>query len=182
MTVYNQFRSEVGLLVALADLLAARGGMARMPEVFLERRPAEAIRKFVAVFVGFWASDRVLLRRLRALGVLRPGLYRSLRERDSWRREGAKTLIHRIRSATRLQMDEDATVDLLTSLTSFETFDSISADDKSPDEVALFLTSAILLFFGLRGDRRSSNPVRQLPKAVAPSHSPRAGPRRQAGP
>ncbi len=97
MTVYNQFHSQGLLLEALADHIAARAGMQRIGEAFVEPRPDEAVRKFVATFVGLWASDRVVLRRLRAMGVLVPSLYRKVRERDEWRREAARNLVAKIR-------------------------------------------------------------------------------------
>jgi AcrR family transcriptional regulator len=151
MTVYNQFRSEAGLLEALADYLASKGGMQHLREAFMEPRPDEAVRKFVGTFVGFWASDRVLLRRLRAFGVLLPALYKGIRDRDEWRREGARNLIAKIgvRTGPRVAAISDPAVELLTILTSFETFDAMCSEEKPAPEVARQLADSLIALWGL---------------------------------
>lgn len=166
MTVYNQFHSEAGLLEALADYLANRGGMQHLREAFMEPRPDYALRKFVATFVGFWASDRVLLRRLRAYGVLLPALYRGIRDRDEWRREGARNLIAKIgvRARPALSGGDDPLVELLTTMTSFETFDALCSEQKSPQEVARLLSESLIALWGItpRTSRADVRPVRRL--------------------
>jgi AcrR family transcriptional regulator len=134
MTVYNQFGSRTGLLEGLADRLAAAGGMARMPSVFREPDPERALRALVEVFVGFWASDRVTLRRLRALGVAFPAETGVARQRDAWRREAVANLLGRGRT-----VPSDDTIDVITALTSFETFDGLCVGRRRPDEVARLL-------------------------------------------
>jgi AcrR family transcriptional regulator len=137
MTVYNQFESRSRLLEALADYLAERGGMHRMREVFLEPDPGKALRKLIETFVGFWASDRVTLRRLRALAVVFPAHARRPRERDAWRREAIENLLVRLGPppARRPARPREDLVDLLSSLTSFETFDSLCTAERSPEAV-----------------------------------------------
>ena len=151
MTVYNQFRSESGLLESLADHVARRGGMDRLREAFLEPRPDEAVRRFVATFVAFWASDRILLRRLRALGVLFPALYKGIRDRDEWRREAARNLARKVGVRPRAGEGpgEDARISLLFSMTSFETFDGLCDDKRPPELVAQLLSESIVLLWGL---------------------------------
>src|SRR5215469_13673903 len=63
LTIYYQFNSRPGLLEALYDHLAARGNMRRMAEVFHEADGTKMLEKMVQIFVGFWASDPVVLRR-----------------------------------------------------------------------------------------------------------------------
>src|SRR5438552_6529596 len=72
MTVYYQFGSKAGLLEALFDDLAARGGMAQLRAAFARPDPLEALAELIAVFCRFWASDRLVIRRLQALSVLDP--------------------------------------------------------------------------------------------------------------
>ena len=67
MTVYYQFGAKTGLLEALFDSLAARGGMHELPAVFGRGEAVEALDGFLGVFTGFWASDRLVIRRVRAL-------------------------------------------------------------------------------------------------------------------
>ena len=67
LTIYYQFSSRAGLLEALYDHLAQRGNMQQMVEVFQESDSSSAIEKMVRTFVGFWASDPHVMRRLRAM-------------------------------------------------------------------------------------------------------------------
>jgi AcrR family transcriptional regulator len=136
MTVYHQFTSKLGLLEALFDDLARRGGLDRMPAVFTQADPVAALEEFVAVFCGFWQSDRTALRRLRAAAALDPELQAALRSRDERRRRGLRVLAGRL---TQARGGEDSvaddTVDLLEALTGFETFDLL-AETRRPAEVA----------------------------------------------
>src|SRR5579872_5055175 len=70
MTVYYQFGSKVGLLEALSDDLAARGGMERLAEAFRQPDALQALDAFIAVFGRFWSADRLATRRLRGLAAL----------------------------------------------------------------------------------------------------------------
>src|SRR5215203_6759730 len=47
MTVYNQFESKAGLLEALFDLLALRGPLASMADIFTIPDPLEALDEYV---------------------------------------------------------------------------------------------------------------------------------------
>src|ERR1700682_5686739 len=55
MTVYYQFSSKRGLLEALFDALAARGGMQQLPSAFQKTDPAAALNRFIDVFARFWS-------------------------------------------------------------------------------------------------------------------------------
>src|SRR5579859_4577840 len=113
-TVYYQFRSKAGLLEALFDSLGASGGMAGLADAFRRDDPLAALDEYIMVFGRFWGSDQVLHRRLRGLAALDPDLGEALRVRQEWRRRGAATLITRL------------TTDLLFTVTSFETFDTLA--------------------------------------------------------
>src|ERR1700734_2975469 len=71
-TVYYQFGSKTGLLEALCDALAVGGGLSGMPAAFTDPHPAAGLRTLVGVFARFWAEDRGVMRRLRALAALDP--------------------------------------------------------------------------------------------------------------
>jgi AcrR family transcriptional regulator len=166
MTVYNQFHSESGLLDALADDLAGKGGMQRLREAFVESQPEEAVRRFVTTFVDFWASERVLLRRLRAFGVLLPALYKGIRERDEWRREGARNLVAKIgvRTGPGEAPGQEALVELLFSMTSFETFDGMCDDKRSPEDVAELLTTSFVALWGSGSTRGRTRIPARIPR------------------
>jgi len=135
MTVYYQFRSKRGLLEAVFDDLAAHGGMERMATVFTRSEPLEALDALIAVFGRFWASDRLVLRRFRALAALDPELEPAVRERDEWRRGGCREIVTRLaeRHGQPPAATIDEAVDLLHTLTSFETFDSLAGAARTPE-------------------------------------------------
>jgi AcrR family transcriptional regulator len=150
MTLYYQFHSREKLLEALADHLAERGGMRRMREVFLEPDPGKALRRLVEVFVGFWATDRVTTRRLRAMAVVSPSRDGGPRDRDAWRRqavEGVLAKFGRKPGGVRAGGPRDV-VGILTALTSFETFDALCVDGRSPEAVARQLTELAEMVVG----------------------------------
>lgn len=142
MTVYYQFRSRAGLLEALADHLAARGGMERMREVFAAPDVETGLDRLVATFVGFWASDRATLRRMRAMGVVFPTQDRAARDRDAWRRESIGQLLarHGIGGTRRSAAASPDLVDILAALTGFEMFDALSTGGRRPEAVVRLLT------------------------------------------
>jgi len=138
MTVYYQFGSKIGLLEALMDDLAARGQLDRLGLAFQQPNPLDALDGFIAAFARFWSADRLALRRLRSLAALDPDFEQAVRVRDEWRRQGLRVITQRlveshVRPASEM-MDE--AVDLLYTLTSFETFDSLAGAKRTPLEVA----------------------------------------------
>src|SRR4051812_42630239 len=82
LTIYYQFKSRRGLLEALYDHLAQRGNMHRMAEIFRAADAPQAIEQLVRTFVGFWATDPIVMRRLRAMGALDSEVERGIRARD----------------------------------------------------------------------------------------------------
>jgi AcrR family transcriptional regulator len=71
-TVYYQFGSKTGLLEAVCDSLAERGGMTELATAFTTPDPDDALLLLVAAFARFWDTDRHVMRRLRALAALDP--------------------------------------------------------------------------------------------------------------
>jgi len=140
MTVYYQFGSKRGLLEALFDLLAARGGLHELPSAFQQSNPRVALDRLIEIFARFWSSDRVVMRRLRAMAALDPELDQVLRERSEGIRTGLRVIISRlpIRGESLVE-----TVDLLFALTSFENFDLLAGPGRTPAEVAPLVKRAV---------------------------------------
>lgn len=134
MTVYHQFGSKTGLLEALCDSLAMRGGIEQMGAVYRQPDPLAALDQLIAVFAGFWDSDRLVIRRLNSLGALDPELGRVLRGRAERRRHHAGVLVQRLTEALGRPAPESfqEAVDILHALTSFETFDCLAGSRRSP--------------------------------------------------
>ena len=127
-TVYYQFGSKAGLLEAVCDDLAEAGGMADLARVFTNSAPDVAIHGFITAFAGFWAADRIVMRRLRALATLDPDVGAVIAARDQRRREGLVVLVSRLPGSAGAAADQ--AVQMLHALTSFETFDTLAGPDR----------------------------------------------------
>jgi AcrR family transcriptional regulator len=138
MTVYYQFGSKAGLLEALCDVLAERGGMDQLSAAFKQKDPLAALTAFIAVFSRFWNADRLVTRRLRALAALDPDFEQVIRARDERRREGLRVIVGRIaeRHGRPARESREEAVDVLSSLLSFESFDTLAGPTRSLEEVA----------------------------------------------
>jgi AcrR family transcriptional regulator len=145
MTVYYQFGSKRGLLEALFDLLAARGGLHQLPDAFRQSDPKVALDRLIEIFARFWSSDRVVMRRLRAMAALDPELDQVLRERAEGLRNGLRVIVSRLPKG---KAPVAETVDLLFALTSFENFDLLAGPDRTPDEVGPLVKRAAAAIVG----------------------------------
>ena len=138
LTIYYQFGSRPGLLDAVYDHLAARGKMARMAEVFHEADPAKMLEKMVRVFVGFWDSDTVVLRRLRAMSGVDPEIAAGIQSRDSRRAQIATEIVRRLVSSRQnapSAEQQKLAADVLSMLTSFETYDALTRAGQEDREI-----------------------------------------------
>jgi AcrR family transcriptional regulator len=151
MTVYYQFGSKHGLLEAVFDELAARGGMEGMAAVFTLADPLAGLDELIAVFDRFWASDRLVLRRFRALAALDPELEPVVRGRDEWRRSACRAILDRLseRYGRPQAAARDEAVEVLHTITSFETFDTLAGAAQDPTTVAPLLQRLARAFLGL---------------------------------
>ena len=155
MTVYNQFGSKGGLVEALSDDLAARGGIGRLPEAFQAMDALTGLEILIEVFMGFWEREQLLLRRLRAVIALDPDLNRS--NRDGRRRQALTVILRRLSGQTGHPAPEEmgTAADLLLVLTSFEAYESLAAG-RDQQNVARLVTAAAKRVLGIESD-----PVRQ---------------------
>ncbi len=137
MTIYHQFGSLRGLLEGLFNSLAMAGGMNHLADVFRCSDPRKGLDQFIAVFMGFWESDRPVMRGLRALAALDPEFAAVLEERSGWRRRALRVLLERLAQQTgrpKTGSLGDAG-DLLHMLTDFATYDSLSRPDRNLKQV-----------------------------------------------
>jgi AcrR family transcriptional regulator len=131
MTVYYQFKSKRGVLEALFDDLANRGLMPHLRPAFGEPDPARALELVIAAFTAFWESDRIVLRRARALAALDPEVAESVRERDEMRRGHLRRILERLVPPSKGLQEA---IDVLHMLTSFETYDQLLVKGRSREE------------------------------------------------
>ena len=143
MTVYNHFGSKGGLVEALSDELAVRGGIGRLPEAFRAPDARAGLRRLVEVFVGFWDREQVAIRRLRALSAIDPELEHG--NRDQRRRQAISSLAQRLASESGGQDTAalDRLVDCVWVLTSFDSFEQLSSTDRSADQVVELIWSGV---------------------------------------
>ena len=154
MTVYHQFGSKTGLLEGLCDSLAASGGMEQLASAFQQPEPLAALNRYIEVFGRFWEVDRLVMRRLRALAALDPEFEQVIRTRDEWRRKGVRTLLQRMVEQQLLSFNEasktfDEMVDVLVTLTSFETFDTLAGPAHTLEDVAPVVQRLVQAAIGL---------------------------------
>src|SRR5262245_33527218 len=141
MTIYYQFESKRGVLEALFDDLANRGLMPHLRPIFHEASPTRALDGLIKAFAAFWASDRVVLRRARALAALDSEIAESIRARDELRRGHVRKILDRLYSekGSATPKRVATAVDILHTLTSFETFDALASGARSFDETTAII-------------------------------------------
>lgn len=127
MTVYHQFQSKRGLLEALFDDLATRGLVPHLKPIFQASSPEQALDALIHAFAMFWESDRIVLRRARALAALDPEFAESIRARDERRRDHLRRILAPTPAAA-------ASIDVLHMLTSFETYDALLRSGRTFDD------------------------------------------------
>jgi AcrR family transcriptional regulator len=162
MTVYYQFESKRGLLEALFDHFARRGLVKPLRAVFERSEPLEALDAFVAAFCGFWASDRVALRRIRALAAVDPEIEQGVRARDQRRLDGLRVIVGRVSTQHRIARPIGEAVDILHALTSFEMFDALAGTRRKTGEVSGLILQLVRADLGLPARRKK--PSRRRPR------------------
>lgn len=127
LTVYNQFESRRGLLEAVFDDIARRGGLFDLPSVMADPDVLAALRRFVAVFCKFWASHDRVHAKLSAMTKLDEDIAASLKQRTERRRLALSALVNRM-PGVREPAD---LIDVLFAFTSFQFFDQLSVRKRS---------------------------------------------------
>ncbi len=153
MTVYYQFKGKRGLLEALYDNLATGSGMEDLAEAFRKADPLQALLEFIGIFIRFWSSDRLAIRRLHALSALDPEIAVAVEAREELRRQGLQVIVAQVKDryghpAARKSAEA---VDVLQMLTSFETFDHLAGTSRKPNEVGdtvMRLAIATVVLYG----------------------------------
>jgi AcrR family transcriptional regulator len=124
-TVHNLFGTKSAVLEALFDVIALDGGIESMREVMTLTSPAAMLQGYVEVFCRFWASNRLLIRRIRAID---PEFGSVIQDRNNRRFRAAMRIVSKL--GCREDAKERAAA--LAALTSFEFFDALV--ENLPDE------------------------------------------------
>src|SRR5262245_52616112 len=165
LTIYYQFKSRRGLLEALYDHLAIRGNMQRMADVFHAPDASQSLERLVRTFVGFWSADPVVMRRLRAMAALDAEDEKGIRARDARRQHASREILRRVSAPGKSnQAPPEATTaaaNVLSTLTSFETYDALAMAGHSGDEIiAMITTLAKFALTTMPGSARSLPPMK----------------------
>lgn len=139
MTVYNQFGSRPGLIAAVSDDLASRGGIGRLPQAFMAPDPLAGLEILVQIFMHLWESERLVVQRLRALSTLDPD-FADHEDRNQRRRQAIAVLLRRV---SPVPVDLDDMADLLTAMTSFESYETLVASGRDAAAAARLISAAI---------------------------------------
>ena len=127
-TVHNLFGTKAQLIEALFDEIAREGGLHRMGAVMRPHDPRLRLREFVNLFADFWATYRLLIRRIHGIAAIDPEFGKAVEARNR-RRHMAATRIVKSLDAALSRVDHPGQVKriaLLHTLTSFEFFDGLA--------------------------------------------------------
>lgn len=151
MTVYYQFESKARLLEAVGESLAERALVERLQDAFRQSAPLDALEALVRAFAHFWTAERLVIRRFRAVAALDPELAPTLRGLDDRRRGGLSVILHRLAAARAAPAPDadSALLDLLVMLTSFEAFDLLAGDARTPEDVTPLILGLVRQALGL---------------------------------
>lgn len=130
LTVYNQFGSRRGLLEAVLDEIAGKGRVARVREAAASSDPWAGLDRLVDVMCDFWESDPAIVR-LHEASSLDPEFGVAILERQERRRQAVSAIVQRASKRKTLAAAQHAAIDLVSSLTSCATYQTLAATQSS---------------------------------------------------
>ena len=144
LTVYHQFGSRRGLLEAVFDDLAVRGGLPRIAQAMAMPDARAAIERLVAIFCDFWGGDAAV-GRLNEATAADAEFGDAVAQRNERRREAIRVLVDRLCTGRRIgaKARADAT-DLLFGLTGHAMHKALSVN-RSPAAVCTLVQRACSL-------------------------------------
>lgn len=144
LTIYNQFGTRRGLLEAVFDERARRGGLTAIPDAMALPEPKAAVFRIVEIFCAFWASDASGLSRVWAATIGDPELAEGINARNERRRAIFRTLVNRMVERGEVQRARAPDlIDLLHALTSLPFYLELSAPSRSAEAIARILREAV---------------------------------------
>jgi AcrR family transcriptional regulator len=140
LTVYHQFGSRRGLLEAVFDDIAQRGGLTEIADAMAMPDPRAALDRLVEIFCAFWSRDPAVGRLHEAMAT-DPEFAQALLERNERRRKTFNALVRRAAGKTASPRVRQDAVDMIFALTSFAMF-AMLGQDRSVEEVCALVKSA----------------------------------------
>ena len=141
-TIHNLFGTKAAVLEALFDVIALDGGMQNMRDVMTQTAGETMLQRFVEVFCHFWATNRLLIRRIHGIAAIDPEFENVIESRNRRRFEASIRIVSRF--GIRNAVNERAAT--LAALTSFEFFDNLanSIDENQAAATILDLARKVL--------------------------------------
>jgi AcrR family transcriptional regulator len=140
LTVYNQFGSRRGLLEAVFDDIARRGGLFELADAVAMADPRGALDRVVEIFCAFWARDPAIARLHEAIAT-DPEFGEAFLARNERRRTLAGVLVDRIAAKGAPRRAREGAVDMIFALTSYPMFAMLNRG-RSAGEVCQLLQAA----------------------------------------
>jgi AcrR family transcriptional regulator len=135
-TIYNLFGSKTELIEAVFDDLARTGGMEGMAAAMQQHDPETRLSAMVMTFGRFWAASRIITRHIRSMATTDLDLSRAIRARDERRRMACHHVLRGFGQSLPTDSDQSLRVDLLWTITSFEFFDMLAGEHRTPISLA----------------------------------------------
>jgi AcrR family transcriptional regulator len=120
-TIHNLFGTKTRVLEAVFDVIALESGMEQMREVMMLPPGDAQLARFVGIFCGFWAKNRMLIRRVHGIGAVDPEFGMVIDARNRRRLMAATRIVQRMSGD-----DGTQKAAMLAALTSFEFFDALA--------------------------------------------------------
>lgn len=127
-TIHNLFGTRTSVLEALFDQIAVDGGMDRMRNVMTANDPEAMLDGFIGVFSDFWATNRLLLKRIHGIAAIDPEFGKTVEARNQRRQGAATRVIQQLNARFRAWESNEMPVKIaaLVALASFEFFDALA--------------------------------------------------------
>jgi AcrR family transcriptional regulator len=135
-TIYNLFGSKTELIEAVFDDLARTGGMEGMAAAMQQHDPEARLSAMAMTFARFWAASRIITRHIRAMATTDLDLSSAIRARDERRRMACQHVLRGFGQSLPTDGDQSLRVDLLWTITSFEFFDMLAGEHRTPISLA----------------------------------------------
>ncbi|MFC4765004.1 TetR/AcrR family transcriptional regulator [Dyella koreensis] len=125
LTVYNQFGSRQGLLEAVFDWIAQKGGLNRLFAVATEADPRKGLEQLIDIFCEFWSHDHAI-GRLHDAMALDPEFASALLQRNERRRHLVAALLERMHPGRAFRAARQDATDLIFALTGQRMYQALS--------------------------------------------------------
>jgi AcrR family transcriptional regulator len=153
LTVYNQFGSRRGLLEAVFDTIAERGGLPELLKAAASPDPLQALDTIIEIFTNFWSGDPAV-GRLHDAMASDPEFAHALTQRNERRRKLLDAVARRLLGDAVSSRERRDVVDVMYACTSHAMFRMLDVN-RSPKAIGALVkqmcADALAHRVGLRG-------------------------------